>query len=521
MPEHLKALTVILLLASVVFVFARGPACALGVSIEDYSRRRNLWFGITLTAFLSHNFWIFIVVAGLLLLTILPREPNKLAALYLLLFAVPVFSDAIGGLGIIKQFFTIDYIRLLALAVLVPAFLSLVKMPENEGFGRLLPDKLIIGYMVLQFGLTLSASTFTNTLRVGIFYSFIDIFLPYYVASRSLRNIEAFRDALMAFVIAAAVLALVGIFEANRHWLLYISLQSPFNMRISTINYLARGENLRAMGSAGHAIVMGYIMAVASGFLLYLKHSLPKWAIWVAGLVLLGGIMAPLSRGPWIGLAVILFAFSVTSPSFGKVIAWVAILGAIAVPVLVFSPVGKNIVAFLPFIGSVDADSLSYRQLLLQVGISVIVQNPLFGAYDYFYSAAMQELKQGEGIIDIVNTYLGVALGSGLVGLTLFMGFFIAVMTIVFRAMRKLADRTSELYVLGQVLFATLLGISIIIFTVSSISFIPVIYWSVAGIGIAYVRMLARAEATMETGPSGSLPAQPGFRPIRAPVFTD
>ena len=72
--------------------------------------------------------------------------------------------------------------------------------------------------------------------------------------------------------------------------------------------------------------------------------------------------------------------------------------------------------------------------------------------------------------------------------------------------MRSLADRNDELYLLGQVLFSTLLGILVIIMTVSSISVIPVIYWSVAGLGVAYARMLALAKA-----PEAAVPAR--FQP--------
>jgi hypothetical protein len=88
MPEHLRALIVILVLATVVFAFAKAPACALTSTTGDFERRRNLWFAITLTAFLAHNFWIYVIVVAALLIFALPREPNKLA-MFFLLFAVP------------------------------------------------------------------------------------------------------------------------------------------------------------------------------------------------------------------------------------------------------------------------------------------------------------------------------------------------------------------------------------------------------------------------------------------------
>lgn len=502
MPEYLRALIVILVLATVIFAFARAPACALASTTGDFERRRNLWFGITLAAFLAHNFWIFIIVTAALLLFALPREPNKLAMFFFLLFAVPAFPAEITGLGIVKQFFTIDYVRLLVLAVLLPAFLYLRKQPDVERFGRSIPDKLIAGYIVLQFLLILNASTFTNALRSGVFYAFLDIFLPYYVASRSLKNLQGFRDALMGFVVAAMVLSAIGVFEHARHWLLYNNLEDVLGAQQWGLgHYLERGPgSLRALGSVGQPIAFGYVMAVAAGFLLYLRKSIPNPITWRLGLVLLiGGLIVCLSRGPWVGAAAMLLVFVATGRSPGLGFAKLGLLGVIIVPVLLASPFGQTIIDLLPFVGTVEAENVIYRQRLAEISIQVIMQNPLFGAFDSIYSPAMQELKQGQGIIDIVNSYLAVALGSGLVGLSLFSGFFVAVAVGLFKGMRNLADRNSELYLLGQVLFATLLGILVIIYTVSSISVIPVIYWSVAGLGVAYARMLALTKAPAKT----------------------
>jgi O-antigen ligase len=504
MPEHLRALVVILALATAVFVFAKKPACALASTTGDFERRRNLWFAITLTAFLAHNFWIYIIVAAILLLLTLPREPNKLAMYFLLLFAVPAVSAEITGLGVIKHFFAIHYLRLLALAVLLPAFLFLWTKPDTQRFGRSLPDKLIAGYIILQVLLMLTVTTFTNTLRHGVFYAFIDVFLPYYVASRSLKNLQGFRDALTAFVIAALVLSAIGAFEFARHWLLYTSLEDALGVHWALSSYLARGDSLRALASTGHPIVLGYVMAVALGFSLYLRKSVANPMLWGLSVVLLmAGLLASLSRGPWIGAAAILLVFVATGPSAGLRFAILGLLGTIFVPVLLISPIGETIIDHLPFVGTVDESNVTYRQRLLELGIQVVLQNPVFGAFDFIYSPAMQELKQGQGIIDIVNSYLGVALSSGLVGLSLFSGIFIAVAVSILKGMRNVTDKNDERYLLGQALLSVLLGIMIIIFTVSSISVIPVVYWSVAGLGVAYARMLAPAKVPGVARPAG------------------
>jgi O-antigen ligase len=493
MPEHLKALVVIMVLAPVVFVLANRPVTAVAMAPEDFSRRRNLWLLITAIAFLAHNFWIYIIAAGLLLLATTAREPNKLALYYFLLFAVPALPARVTGLGVINYFFTIDYLRLLSLTVLLPAFLALRSQPDVDRFGRLLTDKLLTGYLVLQFLLMLAASTFTDTLRHGAFYAFLDAFLPYYVASRSVRRTAEFRDVIAAFVVASLILAPIGAFEYLKHWLLYTSLESALGSEAWGYGVYLEREGLRALASVGQPIVLGYVMAVGLGFFLYLRSPTANPAVWVLGLIgLIVGLVAPLSRGPWVGAGAILVMFIATGPSPGKGFARLGLLAAIAIPTLLLSPAGEGIIDRY-FVGTGDAhENLLYRQRLLEVSLGVIAENPFFGAYDFLYSPQMQQMKQGAGIIDLVNTYLGIGLSSGLAGLSLFAGFFVSAGLGVFRSMRGLPDRNEDVYLLGRVLLSTLIGILTIIFTVSSIIVIPAINWSVAGLCVAYARMLDR-----------------------------
>lgn len=497
MPEHLKALIVILALAGATFAFARAPACATGTAPADFSRRRNLWLGITAVSFLAHDFWIYIVVSAIMLALAVQREPDRLTMYFFLLFAVPAIPAQITGLGVIQHFFTINYLRLLALLILLPAYLYLRKQPHAVPFGSTLPDKLLAGFLVLQVLLMLTISSFTNTLRIGVFYSFIDAFLPYYVASRAPESLRNFREALTGFVLAALLLASIGAFEFTRHWLLYASLDSVLGSPWDLGDYLARGaegSDLRAQGTTGQPIPFGYVMAVAIGFLLYLKRHAARPAAWNAGLALLAvGLFASLSRGPWVGAAAMIMIFIAAGPAPLRGFSRLGLLALLVIPLVLATTSGHKIVELLPFIGSASTDNVDYRQRLAEISFRVIMENPFFGAFDYFYSPAMQELRQGQGIIDIVNTYLSVGLGSGLVGFSLFAGFFVSVAIGIVNGMRIPADRHDESYALGQCLLATLLGIMVMIATVSSITVIPVIYWSVAGLGVAYARMLRKA----------------------------
>jgi hypothetical protein len=86
-----------------------------------------------------------------------------------------------------------------------------------------------------------------------------------------------------------------------------------------------------------------------------------------------------------------------------------------------------------------------------------------------------------------------------LVGLSLFIGCFLTAAFGIVRGMHRLESRESEHYRLGQALLAALVGTLIIISSTSSITVIPVIYWPLIGVGVAYAR-LVRGSPGVETG---------------------
>jgi len=219
-----------------------------------------------------------------------------------------------------------------------------------------------------------------------------------------------------------------------------------------------------------------------------------RWRAASLGL-LAAGLIAAMSRGPWIGAAVMVLAFVGTGPRALTRLAKLGVAGLCVVPLLLVSPGGQGLVDYLPFVGTIDAQNVAYRERLFEVSLGVVLEHPFFGAWDFMQLPVMQQLRQGEGIIDVVNSYLGVTLESGLVGLSLFFGFFLVVLVELFAAMRRAGDRDGEPYALGRALFCALLGILVIIATTSSIVLIPVVYWSIAGLAQAYARAPAPAHA--------------------------
>ena len=313
MPEHIRALVVILILAGLVFSFTSRLTIGI-VSAADTSRRRNLWIGMTLVAFLSHSFWLYALVFCVTTYIVSQREDNRSALFLSLLFIVPNNSVQIPGLGAINYLFELNHVRLLILVVLAPMFFTLIQRSNTPRIGHFWPDRCLLAFLLLATILQLRATTLTDAMRQG-FYFFVDVFLPYYVLSRTLRDLDGFRNALWGFVIAAMILAAIGFFEVSRHWLLYRSVLDALGLTSGYTGYLGRAGLLRASASTGHPIALGYVMVVAIAFYSYLKDDVrSRLNRRIGGLILAVGLIAPLSRGPWVGAMASLVTFIWTGP---------------------------------------------------------------------------------------------------------------------------------------------------------------------------------------------------------------
>lgn len=493
MPEHFRALIVILVLATTFFAFARKSASTITTS-ENFTTRRNVWFALTLASFFAQNFWLFLAIAVAILIYANRRESNPAALYFFILFVLPVATFLVPGFGLVNFLFLISYPRVLALFVLLPAFFYLRKQSDTFSFGRTGPDKAIAGYLLLTTALFLREDTLTNSLRQA-FYLFVDAFLPYYVISRSLKNMPIFRDTLLSLVLAIMVLAPIAVFENLKHWLLYSGVTKQLELTGGMTSYLGRDGMLRAIATAAQPIALGYLMVVGIGLYLFMQRSIQRKSIRQLGMALLvAGLIAPVSRGPWVGAAALLVVFIATGRYALRRLALLSLATMLILPLVPMLPGGERVINLLPFVGTTETENVDYRERLFTNSMIVIQRNPWFGSTTYLDTPEMQEMRQG-GIIDIVNSYIAIAFESGFVGVGLFVAFFALTLLGIYRAMRSIPDKDSEEYLLGRALLATVLSILTIISTVSSISIIPIMYWSVAGLGVAYAQMVRKSRA--------------------------
>lgn len=489
MPEYLRAYIVIFVLSSVSFFFAKKLSADL-ISSTQFKKWRNSWLILTSMAFLSFNYWIFCSLAFFYVSVKRLRENYPVAFYVLILFAVPPISQEIPGFGLMNYFINVDYMILISVAILLPIAIQLISSNKTLKFGAVKTDLFVLIFVLVNIGLQFRDTTLTDAVRQSVMI-IIEKFLPYYVISRSLNSMDDIKKLLVAFVIASVPAAFVGMFESVRHWLLYSSVQTALGVHWSYGGYLGRDGGLRAIASLGHPIVFGYFMTVALGIYLYLMRHIKSNLYRKLGLyIILAGLIAPLSRGPWVGAAAMFSVYLLLGKNgiANAVKFGVACLFAFAIATQL--PGGQKLINLIPFVGKTEQGNIEYRERLIEVSKLVIAKYPFFGNVQFRQEPEMQQLIQGQGIIDIVNTYVAVALSSGYVGLCSFVGIFISCLMLTYSSAKKIKTTNDDAFQLGRTLIATIIGVMTIITTVGSVLAVSYFYYTLIAISVAYVRLV-------------------------------
>jgi O-antigen ligase len=499
-----KAMVVVLAIAGVIFRFAK-PIALCFSSEQDFSRRRNVWFALTVVMFLSPNFWLFALVAIPLLAWAGRKDTNPIA-LYLLLFQViPAISIDVPMIGM-SYLISMDNFRLLSFCILVP---TAWRLRQSKDTGRIrglqTMDTLLLAYGALVVLLfippdlpdhTILKDSPTNLLRRAFLF-FLDVYIPYYAVSRFCSNRRAITEALAAFCLCCTILAGVAVFENLRHWLLYTDILTRWSGydALAAMSYVMRGDTLRAQASTGHALALGYLLAIAFGFWLYLQNHIKSTRSKIGvSVVLWLGLLAAYSRGPWIGAVAIYIIFAALGPRALSRLVKAVSVAALVVGAISVSPLGQRIAKVLPFLGgTVDKGNVTYRERLFDRSWELIKEHPLLG--DQLAFTKMEDLRQGQGIIDMVNAYAGVALFDGLIGLALFAGFILLALFKAYRLARATMKIDPDLALLGICLVSCILGTLLMIENCALIWGIEKMFYVLAGLAAAYTHLGRQAKA--------------------------
>jgi hypothetical protein len=483
MLNNLKALVVVLALAWAVFRLAR-PLCLKYMSAEAFARRRNVWFALTIVAFISPTFWSYGLFALILLWWAGARDDNPLALYVLVTFTVPDASFSMPTF-LVNQLFDLTQYRILSLVILIPAIVRGWKGSLQPGDGKLKSaDWFLLAFLFVQVAVQFPYESITAVMRRSFLLA-IDTFVVFYAFSR-LANKQKVSDVVASFWLACAVMAPIAVFEWAKGWLLYTGLSSLWGDP-NVFAFIMRGGSLRAQAAANISLNLGYELAVCLGFFLYLRQrSTRPYIDWLAIAVISAGIFTTGSRGAWVMAALVALIFVTFRPGAVQKLARTAAVGAAIIGLMYVTPLKESVIDRLPVIGTSDQNTIEYRQQLYDTSVPLIRQNPFFG--DPFVARNMESLRQGQGIIDIVNGYLFTALFYGLVGLFLQMAALLTPLWMAGQAWRRARGREQDAGLLGAGLLAAFIGS---LFFIATAGFGPTTYL-LAGLLLSYARCVAR-----------------------------
>lgn len=431
-------------------------------------------------------------IFGLLMIACFDRRV-PMAATYLFFF---FWTPAAGSLLDIAGSYVAPVTPFLAFSgALLVGYLT---HPENHLRRKFVAsDGYVLGFLLI-FCICMSV----REKPTGVIRTFITYFVPYAASYFTLSRLRIERPELVLrlLVFAAAGAGLLCLFETARHWPLYAGIDAvKREMWILDAPYiwLERGGILRSYGPYAHPLTGGAMLGIA---------AIGAWGLWqVRGkslpLILLGaaillGLGSTLSRSGLVLLAVGIAAFQFLRGRY---------LIAILVPLI-----GVLALFGLPILSQADAQFSTTYRLGLITGVPAALGHRIwFGYREAVAAGLLDKFIQGQGIVDLVNTYIALVVQGGVVSLLLFV-MLLASTFGHYRAIRKGRPDPEQL-VLAQVLLAIQVALIVALALLSS--------W-VAPMQVSFLVLALlvalRAEVKRVRTARKSAPAMPVVSPMMA-----
>lgn len=385
--------------------------------------------GMPVAAWLLPSIWL-LYAAMVLLVPVMARRAGQAPALYLFALLLLPGLDTSIAIGSLKLFsFGVHD------ALAFGAALSLLMHPSWRATARPALDAPFLALLLLLVVAVSRNTSLTNMLRVAVDVGF-DCALPYYVVSRGVRDREDVQRCLLHLAAGAAVLSVVLFYEARNSWPIYMVLLDQYGI-IDRPIVKTRGGVMRAGGpflestSAAMTLVFCFLAAwmARPAFRSTLHH------LALLGLLALGLVM-PQSRGAWVGLITGMVTIDLYRGRLGQTAMRLGAVGLIGLGLFAAARSSPEMSETLGMSGG-SADTTDYREQLLSRGLEELRDSPLIGFSYPELLIRLDDMRQGEGIVDFVNTHLFIALLSGLLGLVIFNGTFLSYIAHVWRARRR------------------------------------------------------------------------------------
>ncbi|GAA4722806.1 hypothetical protein GCM10023325_20300 [Sphingomonas lutea] len=254
----------------------------------------------------------------------------------------------------------------------------------------------------------------TNFMRSALQQA-LNIGLPYFILSRGLSKSVFPARVLLSLILAACILAGIAGFESLRHWLLYAGMDVGADPEMLSGYTKQRAGALRGQATFPEPTTLSLFLGLALVMLFALRRSVGSVARALMFVVLAFGLVFTFARVGFLVSIVGLVACLIYERRWGLV----ALIAASAPPIWYSTrALGTAIPTIGEMIGlSGDAViTVEYRRRLSERMFALIREHPFFGVSRTDIQIMLDDLRQGEGIIDLVNGHFAVMLQAGVAG---------------------------------------------------------------------------------------------------------
>jgi hypothetical protein len=328
-----------------------------------------------------------------------------LVTLVFLVLTIPSLERRIAGVGGIDSLIFFGWPMALSLAIVFLARPSPGRWADFSRSARW----LYVLFFLFIFLLSYRGTSFTDGMRTALNYLAL-FFLTAGVVYRA-RGEEWIAGVVYAVIAVGLLTAFISIFESVRGWLLFVQLLDAYGTseshNISLYKY--RGGMLRSLVAQGN-LQTGLILSTSLIALVLARRQLANFYVFYLLFgILAAGLLFTFSRGPVLvgcGIILVFELFRSRSASIPRM----AVFFGVLYGVLVLT----GVVDILQSMFQIKDDfNFNYRVRLFDESVDVILSNFLLGTEHFMAVLAGRGLVQGEGIVDIVNTYLQIGLAYG------------------------------------------------------------------------------------------------------------
>lgn len=481
----MSARVVAVILGVLALAFARGLIPGLFQTTESRAGLAT-WLCFLFPLFLLGDPVVTLTCAGVVMaasLAVLAHD-QRIAYFFIVVPALPTYISYAIPFPAISYIFTLTHYRLVSLMLLPMLFLAGPYGRSSRRMPWVVADVLFIAY-VAYAGLTVSWYLgLTSGLR-SVFEDSLTIAVPYFLIRRLVVSVDVLKRCLVAIFVVSVVLACVAWVSTARSWDFYrfgetISVFSGTEYRNGFIRIFAT-SNVHSTGyHVGVGLLLLPLIARYFGFgwfRMVILAAILGFAMFVTG-----------SRGAWISVMTGI-ALSVTL-SLRSVMLRRAALGGYLVALIA----GGFYLVLADFSAADEFGNFDYRQRLLEISLLQLRSAPWFGDYLFWFNPIFEELRQGQGIIDITNMYLEIALPFGSIGAALlFLPVFLTIAEMI-GACRPNVGSSAEMTAIMAVLCAALGGWCVLVGTTSSVGLTLYLGIALAGLGRAALAIFRASE---------------------------